>query len=126
MNPVSLARHTIHIDGLMVVGLMIIGIAIMDGVTAYFFAQPILVLITIFAAFIANAGLQIIGFTAFSPAGRQLAFTAGHMCGNRNMALILAVLADRAPLEIVIFFALAQLPMYMLPIAANRIYRQFL
>ena len=42
------------------------------------------------------------------------------------MALILAVLADRAQIEVVIFFALAQLPMYMLPIVANRIYRRFL
>lgn len=126
MNPASLERHAGHIDGLMVISLMIIAIAIMAGVTEFFFARPGFVLLIIAAAFIANAGLQVLGSLVFLPAGRRLAFTAGHMAGNCNMALILAVLADRAQLEVVMFFALAQLPMYMLPIVASRIYRRFL
>jgi len=126
MTPASLKRHTGHIDGLMVVCLMFIAVAIMAGVTEFFVARPGFVLLTIVAAFIANASLQVLGFLAFLPAGRRLAFTSGHMAGNCNMALILAVLADRAQIEVVIFFALAQLPMYMLPIIANRIYRRFL
>ena len=72
------------------------------------------------------SALQVLGAVAFLPAGRQVAFTAGHMAGNCNMALILAVLADSAQQEVVIFFALAQLPMYMLPLLANRIYRRFI
>lgn len=126
MTTASLQRHASHIDGLMVVSLMLIAIAIMAGVTEFFFARPGFVVLTIAAAFIANAGLQLLGALIFLPAGRRLSFTAGHMAGNCNMALILAVLADRAQMEVVIFFALAQLPMYMLPIIANRIYRRFL
>ena len=98
----------------------------MAGVTDYFFARPGFVLLVIAAAFAANAGLQVLGTLVFLPAGRRLAFTAGHMAGNCNMALVLAVLADKAQTEVVIFFALAQLPMYMLPVAAKRIYRRFL
>jgi len=109
-----------------VVGLMVVAIAIMDEVTDFFFDRPGFVVLTIAAAFIANAVLQVIGAVAFLPAGRKLAFTAGHMAGNCNMALILAVLADRAEMEVIIFFALAQLPMYMLPVIATRIYRRFL
>jgi BASS family bile acid:Na+ symporter len=126
LTPAAKERHAAHLDGLMVVGLMVIGIAIMAGVTAFFFARPGFVFLTIAAAFVANASLQALGSLIFLPAGRRLAFTAGHMAGNCNMALILAVLADRAPMEVVIFFALAQLPMYMLPIVANRVYRRFL
>ncbi|MDA1101122.1 MAG: hypothetical protein O2967_19305 [Proteobacteria bacterium] len=126
LTPAALHRHAGHMDGLMVVGLMVIGIAIMAGVTEFFFARPAFVLLTIAAAFTANASLQVLGSLVFLPAGRRLAFTAGHMAGNCNMALILAVLADRAQMEVVIFFALAQLPMYMLPIVANRVYRRFL
>jgi BASS family bile acid:Na+ symporter len=126
LSPARLQYHASHIDGLLVVGLMVVAIAIMDGVTDFFFARPDFVLLTIAAAFIANASLQILGAVAFLPAGRKLAFTAGHMAGNCNMALILAVLADRAEMEVVIFFALAQLPMYMLPVVANRIYRRLL
>jgi len=126
MTPASLARHTSQIDGLMVVGLGVIAIAIMAGVTDFFFVRPGYVLLTIAAAFVANAGLQVVGALVFLPAGRKIAFTAGHMAGNCNMALILAVLADRAEMEVVIFFALAQLPMYMLPVVANKVYRRFL
>jgi BASS family bile acid:Na+ symporter len=126
MNPAAVKHHASHIDGLMVVCLMFIAIAIMAGVTEFFFARPGFVLLAIAAAFIANASLQVLGAVVFLPAGRRLAFTAGHMAGNCNMALILAVLADRAQIEVVIFFALAQLPMYMLPIVANRVYRRFL
>ncbi len=126
MSPAQLKHHATHIDGLLVVCLMVIAIAIMDGVTEFFFARPGFVVLTIAAAFIANATLQVIGALTFLPAGRKLAFTAGHMAGNCNMALILAVLADRAEMEVIIFFALAQLPMYMLPMIANRIYRRFL
>jgi BASS family bile acid:Na+ symporter len=111
---------------LMVVGLGVIAIAIMAGVTDFFFVRPDYVLLTIAAAFVANAGLQVVGALVFLPAGRKIAFTAGHMAGNCNMALILAVLADRAEMEVVIFFALAQLPMYMLPVVANKVYRRFL
>ncbi|MBT4489367.1 MAG: hypothetical protein HOK30_01235 [Rhodospirillaceae bacterium] len=126
LNPVQIQRHAVHFDGLMVVCLVVIAIAIMAGVTEYFFLNPGFTLLTIAAAFIANAALQVLGAVAFLPAGRQVAFTAGHMAGNCNMALILAVLADSAQQEVVIFFALAQLPMYMLPLLANRIYRRFI
>ena len=126
LPPARLRHHARHIDGLLVVGLMVVAIAIMDGVTDFFFDRPGFVVLTIAAAFIANAVLQVIGAVAFLPAGRKLAFTAGHMAGNCNMALILAVLANRAEMEVIIFFALAQLPMYMLPVIATRIYRRFL
>ena len=94
--------------------------------TETFFLRPGFVLVTIAAAFLANATLQIIGSLIFLPAGRKIAFTTGHMAGNCNMALVLAVLADKAQADVAIFFALAQLPMYMLPIIANRIYRRLL
>ena len=126
ISPARLQRAAGKIDGLMVVCLVVIAISIMAGVTEFFIARPGFALLTVAAAFIANAGLQVIGALLFLHAGRRLAFTAGHMAGNCNMALILAVLADRAETEVVIFFALAQLPMYTLPMLANRIYRRLL
>ena len=126
LTPEHLRHHAQHIDGLIVVCLVVIAISIMAGVTETFFLRPGFVLVTIAAAFLANAILQIIGSLIFLPAGRRIAFTTGHMTGNCNMALVLAVLADKAQADVVIFFALAQLPMYMLPIIANRIYRRLL
>ena len=126
LTPECLRHHALHIDGLIVVCLVVIAISIMAGVTETFFLRPGFVLVTIAAAFLAHATLQIIGSLIFLPAGRRIAFTTGHMAGNCNMALVLEVLADKAQADVVIFFALAQLPMYMLPIIANRIYRRLL
>jgi BASS family bile acid:Na+ symporter len=118
--------HISDIDGLAVLGLVIFAVAIMSGVTDFFFDRPGFVILTIIVAFAANALLQVFGALVFLRAGRTIAFTAGHMTGNCNMGMILAVLADRADLDVVVFFALAQLPMYMLPGVAVPIYRRLL
>ena len=125
-SPAFLTRHAKRFDGLAVIILVVFAIAIMDGVTATAFERPGFVALTVGAAFIANAGLQAVGAAVFWAAGRRIAFTAGHMIGNCNMGLVLAVLADKAAHDVVIFFALAQLPMYMLPGLAMPIYRKFL
>ena len=79
-----------------------------------------------FMAYLNNDLEALIALGLFLGPGRQIAFTAGHMLGNCNMGLILAVLADRAPFEVIAFFALAQLPMYMLPLAAVPLYRRLI
>ncbi len=126
LSPAVLRRNAARLDGLAVVGLVIFAIAIMDGVAATALERPGFVALVIAAAFIANAALQVAGALAFWLAGRRLALTAGHMIGNCNMGLVLAVLADRAGADVVLFFALAQLPMYMLPSLALPIYRRLL
>jgi BASS family bile acid:Na+ symporter len=45
------------------------------------------------------------------------------MTGNLNMGIILVALADKADFDIVMFFALGQLPMYMLPALLAPLYR---
>lgn len=126
LSPALLKARAAQIDGLAVLGLVVFAIAIMAGVTEFFFARPGYVALTIVAAFAANALLQVAGAAAFMRAGPMVAFTAGHMMGNCNMGLVLAVLADRAPMEVVVFFALAQMPMYMLPLLAMPVYRRLL
>jgi BASS family bile acid:Na+ symporter len=126
LPPAFLKAKAAEIDGLAVLGLVTFAIAIMAGVTDYFFARPGFVALTIAVAFVANGLLQVLGALIFRPAGPMIAFTAGHMTGNCNMGLVLAVLADRAAPDVVVFFALAQLPMYMLPMVAVPIYRRLL
>ncbi|MCK6452540.1 MAG: hypothetical protein L6R19_17080 [Alphaproteobacteria bacterium] len=70
--------------------------------------------------------MQAVGALLFSPAGRTTALTVGHMFGYRNMALPLAVLADAAPAGFALYVAMAQLPMYMLPVLTVRLYRRLL
>ncbi len=123
-KPAVVARHGRRIEGASVFGLILFAIAIMHGVPEMMLARPGFAALTILVAFIANAGLQAAGSLVFWWSGRRIALTVGHMAGNCNMGLILAVLGSGAPPEIVLFFALAQLPMYMLPSLALPLYRR--
>ncbi len=124
--PAYLARQSGRLDGLAVLGLVVFAIAIMDGVTETALARPGFALLVVACAFAGNIALQALGAALFWRAGRRIALTAGHMAGNCNMGLVLAVLADRADPDTVTFFALAQLPMYMLPTVAVPLYRRVL
>jgi BASS family bile acid:Na+ symporter len=122
----TIERRARAIDGASALGLVTFAIAIMSGVTEVLLARPWEVLLYVAVAFAANLALQVFGALAFWRAGRRLSLTIGHMTGNCNMALILAALADRAPFEIFMFFALAQLPMYMLPALTLPLYRRLM
>lgn len=126
LSPQFLARQASRIDGLAVVGLVTFACGIMAGVTDRLLDRPSYVLLAVLAAFIGNAGLQLVGILAFWRFGRAIALTAGLMAGNCNMGLVLAALAARADPDVVIFFAMGQLPMYMLPIVALPLYRRLL
>ncbi|MGP1255195.1 MAG: hypothetical protein ACTS10_12325 [Kiloniellales bacterium] len=119
------ARAT-SLDGLVVLVMLVFAIAIMDGVTATIFARPEVVALWIFAAFVANPLLQIVAALAFWWLGPRRALTVGLMSGNCNMGLLLAALPPQADFDVVLFFALAQLPMYMLPFVLTPLYRRLL
>jgi BASS family bile acid:Na+ symporter len=51
---------------------------------------------------------------------------AGLLAGNRNQALFLAVLPAAADRGVLLYFALAQIPMFLSPFLLRRIYRRAL
>ena len=126
LGQVRLLRCHKVFDIASVVLLLIFAIAIMDGVTALLAENPWHLLKFIIAAFAANIVLQLLGTAMASAMGRRPALTVGFATGNRNMGLLLAVLpADTAP-DVLLFFALAQLPIYMLPAMIGPAYRRWL
>lgn len=50
----------------------------------------------------------------------------GLCSGNANLGILLAALADRAAFELVVFVAMAQLPIYTLPMFQRPLYRRWL
>jgi len=127
MPPGWLQQNSRLIDGGSVVALVLFAIAIMDGVTAKLMAQPGYVILATAAAFIANLALQAFGYAVGRFAfrlGRPAALTLGILTGNCNMGLVMVALADRAVFDMVIFFAMGQLPMYMLPGLLQPLYRR--
>lgn len=112
-----------EIDGLSVLMLLIFGIAIMDGVTATALRDPGLVALAVGLAFAANIALQAAGAGLFWWLGRRQALTVALVSGNRNMGLLLAALAGTADAEVALYFAVGQLPIYMLPLVLRPLYR---
>ena len=46
------------------------------------------------------------------------------LTGNCNMGLVMVALADKAEFDMVVFFAMGQLPMYMLPGLLYPVYKK--
>ncbi len=115
-----------QIDGLVVVFMLVFAVAIMDGVTATIFARPDVVALWLFAAFLANPGLQLVTALLFRRLGLRRALTAGLLAGNCNMGMMLAALPEGSDYDILLYFALAQLPMFMLPALVLPLYRRLL
>ncbi len=96
------------------------------GSTAMALARPRFVLLCALAVFGLNLGLQVLGSALFAWRGRRPALTLGLCSGNANLGLLLAALADRAALELFVFVAVAQLPIYTLPLVQRPLYRRWL
>ncbi len=125
-GPARLARGSGAIDGGVVVLLVVFAVAIMDGVAARLIADPARVGGFVAAAFAANLGLQAAATLVCLGLGRRRALSVGLSSGNRNMALLMAVLPATSDGDIFLFFALAQLPIYILPAALSPLYRRLL
>ena len=119
-------RHAREIDGVNVVIFIVFAIAIMDGVAAELAVRPGYILLCLAAAFGANLGLQVLGAAAFWRLGRREALTVGFASGNRNLALLLAVLIDSADFDVLVFFAIGQIPILTLPALLTPIYRRLM
>ncbi|MEO8485609.1 MAG: hypothetical protein ABI585_04655 [Betaproteobacteria bacterium] len=119
--PVLAANHEL-LDGLTVLNLLLFGLAIMDGVTAYAIARPAYVALAVIASFAFNLLLQAAGGLAFRRLGTTRALTVALLSGNCNMGLVLVALEGRASFDVIVFFALAQIPMYTLPALLRPLY----
>jgi len=103
------------LDGTVVLVMLVFAVAVMDGVADALAADPGRVALWGAAAFVANPLLQLIGAFVGARLGFQRALTVGLLTGNCNMGLLLAVLPEGGSPGILLFFAVAQIPMYTLP-----------
>lgn len=103
------------IDGLSVVFISIFTIGIMNGVADLFLQKPKFVLQTLFVSTLLVLALYLISSLVFWRLGASKAMAIGLSCGNCNLGLMYLVLANQAPLELLIFFGIGQIPLYSLP-----------
>ncbi len=117
-------------DGVSVVLLIIFAVGIMSGVTARIFADPSDIAYVAVLSFTLYLGLMVLGFVVFALAvpgvGRRGALSAGFISGTRNLAIILAVLPANVDLDLPLFFAVAQFPIYIMPMVLRPVFRKLL
>ncbi len=118
----SLTQHRGAIDGINVLLLLVFAIAVMDGATTRLLATPGTFAVFLAAAFLFNICFQVLGALAFRLAGRATSLTLGLASGNRNMALMLVLSGGLLGPDFLLYVALAQIPIFLLPLLAERIY----
>ncbi len=125
-------RAAAPISGIAVLMLILFGIGVVDGLTGTILARPGHAFVFIVGAFAGNFALQVIGGVAFwllARAGlfdRRQALTIALGSGNRNLAVLVAVLGPSADADLFLFLAVNQFPMYFVPALLGPIYRRML
>jgi BASS family bile acid:Na+ symporter len=125
-SPATLARYGRTIDGVGVLFIVAFCLGIVSGLPDFVNARPDYVVMTLYATFAANIGLQVLGTVLFLRLGRREALTIGLVTGNTNLGLVMVTLADRASEDLIAVFVLGQVPMYFLPVIALPLYRRLL
>lgn len=127
-----IARADSPIGGVAVLMLILFGIGAVDGLTDTILRRPGYAMLFVAAAFIANFALQLVGAAAFLALARTglvtrpQALTAALATGNRNLAILVAVLGGSADGDLYLFLAVNQFPMYFVPVLLGPLYRRLL
>ena len=108
-------RSAANMDGVSVIFIGIFIIGVMHGVTATFMQQPWYVFQAFWVSTLLVLFLYIIATLIFWRLGPSTAMAIGLVSGNCNMGLMYLILMDQATLDVLIFFAIGQIPMYFLP-----------
>jgi BASS family bile acid:Na+ symporter len=120
-----LQRNARFMDATNIVLLVVFAVAVMNGVTHRFEIEPLVVVRYVFAAFAANFVVQLATALLFSN-GLRDGLTLALVSGNRNTAILLAIVPPPIDPAIALFVAAAQLPIYILPFTLEPAYRRIL
>ena len=112
------------LSGATVAVLVVFGLAIMDGVSAHALAFPREVVAYLLAAFGFNLAAQLLTALVFLPAGARVAATAALLAGYRNLGLVVGITAGMLDERFLIFVGIWQIPMYVLPLLMQPLYRR--
>ncbi|MGE0310302.1 MAG: hypothetical protein AB7P21_01585 [Lautropia sp.] len=124
VGPARLARNDQVLAGLNVLLLVVFAIAVMDGVTAALFADPLRIGGLLLLAWVATLLLHLAGYWLLRRTGVDEAISATLLSGNRNMGLMLAATAGTAGETFALYAGLAQIPMYFAPLLLGPMVRR--
>lgn len=112
------------VDGLSSIFLYFIVVGLMSAVAPALLEDINLFLVTLFAAFAVNFGLQFLSFFVLrGERFQEQRVPASIVSGNRNMALFLTALPVSVTDPMLLFIGCYQIPMYLTPILLNPLYK---
>jgi hypothetical protein len=117
-------RQALRIDGLSVIALLGFALALMGGVLENAIANPLLVLGLLALAFAVTLALSALTALVFLRTGIGNDLALAHASGSRNMGLMLAAAAGAVPELVWLYTALAQIPIYVLPMLLKPLARK--
>lgn len=109
--------------GVMAFALMIIAVAIMDGVTARIVANPAEALGILTAAFGVSILFHGLSGLIFWRTGERTAISIALTGGSRNLVLMLVIIGDTLGPAFGLYVAIAQVPIYLMPALIQSIWR---
>jgi len=107
--------------GVAVVGLVIVGLAMMSGIRAHWATDPDAFRLFVAAAIAANLGAGLMGAVLFARWGMRDALTVGLVSGNRNVTLAWAAAGSTLPMATEAYLAACVLPVLALPLAVKAV-----
>ena len=111
----KIAKNKLLFDGISVISISLFTIGIMSGVSDMIASRPWFVFENLIVSSVLVLGLYIISTIVFWRAGNKSAMAIGVASGNCNLGLMYLVLVDKVDIEVLIFFSIGQIPMYLLP-----------
>ena len=117
-------RQGERIDGLAVIALFGFAVALMGNVLGNALANPLLVLGLIALSTAMSLALSALTALIFLRAGRETSLALAYAAGSRNMGLMLAASAGLVPELVWLYVALAQFPIYLLPLVYKPLARR--
>jgi BASS family bile acid:Na+ symporter len=115
-----------EIDGGMVIMLVLVAFAIMDGIAVQLVADPAHAAVIVATAFTVSIALHLSSAAAFWRMGRRSALSMAVTCGNRNLIILLVIVGGALGPDFALYVALGQFPIYLMPVVIQPIVRWLL
>ena len=115
------SNHVLQLGSVFFLGLF--AVAVMDGVGERLIVdtKPLLTMLSL--AFGVHIAFFFSTLLVFGYVNRSIAWTAGLLSGYRNLGLLLAGAGSLLPSDFILFVALWQVPMYVMPMLVHKSFR---
>ena len=118
-------RHAGAVDGTLVLLLAVFAVTIMSGFHRAMDSTPELVPLFLVTTLAASAGLQLLTAFLFRFLKPQIGGALALCAGNRNMSVLLPAMGASLGDDLLLFLAVIQFPIYLLPMLAKPFYKWY-